>query len=179
MKKFTVCLWCMVNIVCLAVLSACGIFDDEWFNSNEEAENQKENYSRYFSTLCPISLNENSYIWSLSSDSVAMQLNFQNISEKKIIAYEAVCILYNIYGEMLIYGGHISPYNQISETPENFENGITDRIEYSFSSKVYYAEVYIYFALFDDQTSWGVRTDMETETILELGTKYKIERKNA
>lgn len=106
-----------------------------------------------------------------------MQLYFKNDSEKKIIAYEAVCILYNIYGEQLIYSGHISPYNQITETPVNFENGITDRLEYSFSSKVYYAEVYIYFALFDDQTNWGCRTGILTETILELGTKYKIERK--
>ena len=148
----------------------------EWLDSNDNIESDEENHSQYFTEECPISLTEKSYIWTLSPNSVAMQLYFKNDSDKKIIAYEAACILYNVYGEKLIYGGHITPYNQITETPINFESGKTDRIEYTFSSKVYYAEVYIYYVLFDDQTNWGCRTDITTEKILELGTKYVLER---
>lgn len=145
-------------------------------NSNNNIENDNDNFSKYYLNECPISLTEKSYIWTLSPNSLAMQLYFLNNSDNKVLAYEAVCILYNIYGEKLTYAGHISPYNQIAETPANFEYGKTDRLEYTFNSTVYYAEVYIYYVLFDNQTNWGCRTDISTEQILELGTKYKIEK---
>lgn len=145
-------------------------------NSNNHIENNDQNFSIYYVDKCPISLTEKSYIWTLSPNSLAMQLYFLNNSHKKVLAYEAVCILYNIYGEKLINSGHISPYNQITETPNNFEYGKTNKLEYTFNSTVYYAEVYIYYILFDDQTNWGCRTDISTEKILELGTKYKIEK---
>ena len=141
-------------------------------SSNNNTENDAENFSQYYVDECPIRLTTNSYIIY-----EFLGLYFKNNSDKKIIAYEAVCIFYNVYGNELIPIGHITPYNQISETPINFENGKTDFHEYRGASNVYYAEVYIYYTLFDDQSDWGCRTDISTEKILELGTKYKIERK--
>lgn len=173
MKKLLIAICCIISAVCISLLSACEWLDNDQSDLTNDTENSTNNFSQYFIEECPISFTEKSVILPNNSD---LQLIFLNTSDKKIIAYEAIIILYNVYGEELIYGGHISPYNQIAEAPTNFGPGKTDIKYYSISSKVYYAEVYIYYALFDDQTSWGCRKKISTNNILELVTKYKIER---
>ena len=170
MKKFMALVCCIVSVVCASLLSACGLFDDDWLNSNDDAETNEKNFSQYYVDKCPISFTEKSVI--LSPNYTSLQLIFLNSSDKKIIAYEAIVISYNVYGEELYNGA----YQKIAETPSSFGSGKTDLHYYSVSTKVYYVEVYIYYTLFDDQTDWGCRTDISTEKKLELGTKYKIER---
>lgn len=139
--------------------------------SNDNTESGTENFSQYYIEECPLSLNSSYFFYD-----TALELKFKNESDKKIIAYEAIFVLYNIYGEKLIYSYNNTVYNKIVETPIGFEAGKSNTYEISINSKVYSADVYIYFALFNDSTTWGCRTDITIEQIIELGTYFRFER---
>lgn len=146
------------------------VFDLSQINDNSENETTN-NLSQYFVDECPIGLSETS----TGVGSSNLELYFQNISDKKIIAYETVFILYNVYSEPLIYLGNTTKYNKLSYTPTNFTTGSGDWHSCSINSQVYYAEVYIYYVLFEDTTSWGYRLESGNK-VTELGTMYKVER---
>lgn len=168
MKKFLIAFCSLMSVICLSHFIGCNILKNKQSNLNpNETTNDKR-----FSQDCPISLTEKSVIL----NNLYMQLMFENNSNKKIIAYEAIFILYNVYGEKLTYNWNTSPYNKIAESPSRFESGSTDLHYYSINSKAYYSQVYIYYVLFDDQTDWGCRINIPVEQVVELGTKYKIER---
>lgn len=140
--------------------------------TDENGGNETTNdLSQYYVEKCPIDFSKNS----TGVGSSNLELHFQNVSDKKIIAYEAVFILYNVYGEPLIYTGNTTKYNKLSYTPTNFTTGAGDWHSCSINSQVYYAEVYIYYVLYEDTTSWGYRLE-SGDKVTKLGTMHKIER---
>lgn len=147
----------------------------ENYNSSESKDkNDSDNIndkdssdlSQYYSEDCPISLNAN-----IHTD---LTLVFNNVTEKKIIAYEAVFILYNVYGEGLRYTWNDSIYNKLSETPTGFVPQGKDYQYISITDKVYTAEVYVYYVLCEDQTSWGCRDNITIEDIQKYCTCTKV-----
>lgn len=141
------------------------------FDLRQSDEQTTENFAQYYVGDCPIGFSKNA----TGVGSSSLELNFMNNSENKIIAYEAVFILYNVYGEPLLYTGNTTKYNKLAYTPTNFSAGKNDWHSCTINSQVYYAEVYIYYVLYEDTTSWGYRLESGNK-VTELGTMYKIER---
>lgn len=163
----------LISVLCLLLLCLGSAFafvgcGDLSSNEDELTNNQ---FIQYFTDECPIGL----YETSTGVGSSHLELNFRNFSDEKIIAYEAMYILYNVYGEALIYTWNTTKYNRISETPTNFTKEAGNFKSYSINSQVYYAEVYVYYVLFEDSTSWGYRLETGSD-IVDLGTKFTIER---
>ncbi len=137
--------------------------DDSKPNGNEhdsDTSDSKDNdLSHYWLEKCPISLQAD--ILSISE----LQMVFRNSSDKKIIAYEAIFILYNVYGEALRFVWSESIYNKLSETPYDFSPQRQDLQYVTITDSVYSAEIYIYYTLFEDQTSWGCRQNVTIDDI--------------
>lgn len=161
MKKFIsfICSF----ILCLGIsFTFVGCIDDK--------DDNAEDYSQYYVDDCPIGLNGGGV------GSSSLDLSFINRSDKKIISYEFIYILYDVYDKPLIYLGDTDKYSKMQITPTNFAPDKTDYRRYSGGSQVYYAEVYVYYALFEDRTSWGCRENISNEKIVECATMYKVER---
>ena len=129
--------------------------------------------SKYYTGKCEISLsyaNEGSCLFMSE-----LWLTFKNDSEKQIIAFEAVVVLYNVYGNKLVQSTG-SAYSKITSAPTGFVAGKTEFGQYKAASNASYAEVYVYYVLYSDQTSWGVRTNMTGELAMEYGTMLRVER---
>lgn len=166
MKKLTIVVCTLIICICISTFFVGCIVD----NTPDDTD---EKFSQFYETDCPIGLLDNSTGISGSS----ININFENVSEKKIIAYEVIFILYNVYDVQLTPMYSDSPYYKQSYTPTNFAPQRNDFKDYNtLHSDLYYAEVYIYYVLFEDKTSWGCREDISNETIINLATKYKIER---
>lgn len=161
MKKIIAMLCVTLTILCVS-FAFTGCFDDD------DNDKTTENFAQYYDD-CPIGL-------SGGVGSSSLDLSFKNKSDKKIISYEFIYILYDVYDNPLIYLGDTTKYSKIQITPTNFAPDQTDYHRYTGGSKVYYAEVYVYYALFEDRTSWGCRENISNENIVELGTIYKVER---
>lgn len=132
-------------------------------NENEHDSDTPDNnndVTQYWVEDCPITLRAN-ILPTISN----LQLVFVNSSDKKIIAYEVVFILYNVYGEALRFAWSDSIYNKLSETPYSFAPQLQDPQYVTITDAVYSAEIYVYYALFEDQTSWGLRQDVAIDDI--------------
>lgn len=159
MKK-TISILCLLVLCCSLAFAFTGCFDDD-----------SEKFKQYYTDECPIKVVDTAVITGSE-----IYLNFENISDKKIIAYEVIYIFYNVYDVQLTPMFSNSPYYKKSYTPTNFVPEKTDYQHYdTLHSDLYYAEVYIYHALFEDKTSWGYK-DIPVENITELGKKFKVER---
>ncbi len=168
MKKFMTALCTALMLLCVSfTFTGCEFFSD---NDNKD---DTEKFAQYYMESCPIELCDNANGVSGSS----INVNFWNVSDKKIIAYEVIFILYNVYDVQLTPMFSDSPYYKQSYTPTNFAPEHNDFKDYNtMHSDLYYAEVYIYYVLFEDKTSWGCRENISNETITKLATKYKVER---
>lgn len=165
MKKFIATLCAVLMVLCIS-FTFVGCFGDD------DKDDNAEDYGQYFVDDCPIGFSE----MGTGVGSSSLDLTFKNISGKEIIAYEAMFILYDVYDSPLIYLGDTTKYNKMSVTPTNFNSNGTYFKRYSTNSQVYYAEVYIYYALFEDRTGWGCRENISDEKIVEFSTMYKVER---
>ncbi len=161
MKKYVACVGSFICLLPLLFFSACGLFDLETSNDNQNSLNDSDennsDLSQYYSNNCPIELFAN-----IHTD---LTLVFNNVAEKKIIAYEAIVILYDVYGEGLRYAWNDSIYNKLSETPTGFVPQGKDYQYMAITDKVYTAEIYVYYVLFEDQTSWGCRQNITIDDI--------------
>lgn len=171
MKKSISCFFAAL-ILSLSFLSACNFFDSDTLF--DESENENNDLSQYYIENCPMTFDEKTVI---VSESNYLQLIFINSTDKKIIAYEAVFILYNVYGEALKYSWNNSIYNKLAETPSAFYPEHQDIQYVDITDKVYSAEIYIYFTLFEDQTTWGKRTDITIDDICKLCPCKKVVKK--
>lgn len=163
MKKFIATLCSVLTVLCVS-FAFSGCFDDDDKNTTD--------YDQYFVNDCPIGLSDNSSGVGTSK----LSLNFTNNSDSKIIAYEFIYIVYDVYDKPLIYLGDTDKYSKFAYTPINFVPNSGDYHSYSINSQVYYAEVYVYYALFEDRTTWGCRENISNEKIVEYATMYKVER---
>lgn len=162
MKKIMATFCTLLMVLCVS-FAFVGCIDDK----------EDKDYGQYYVDDCPIELSNSSTGVSGSS----VNVNFWNSSDKKIIAYEVIFILYNVYDVQLTPMFSDSPYYKQSYTPTNFAPKHNDFKDYNtIHSDLYYAEVYVYYVLFEDRTSWGCREDIPNEIIVKLSTKYKIER---
>ena len=164
MKKIIAFLGSFVCLLSLFAFSACSLFD---------TDETTHDLSQYYSDDCPINMGEKTVIL-YDSD---LQLIFVNSSDKKIIAYEAIVVLYDVYGEALKYAWNDSVYNKLTESPSGFSPQKEDIQFMSITDKVYTAEIYIYYVLFEDQTSWGYRNDLTIDDVQKYGTCTKVVKK--
>ncbi len=139
------------------------------YDSSTSDNNLNNNLSKFYIENCPITFDKKTSIY--SGD---LQLVLANSSDKKIIAYEAIYILYDVYGEALKWAWSDSIYNKIAETPSVFTPEHQDIQIITIADKVYSADIYIYYVLFEDQTSWGQRKDITIGNILTLCTCKKV-----
>lgn len=157
--------------VILSILLCVGISFS--FVGCVDDKDDTEKFAQYYTETCPIEFSKNG----TGVGSSSLDLDFVNRSDKKIIAYEFVYILYDVYDTPLVYYFQKDKYNKLKVTPTyDFSPNKGDFRQYNIDSQVYYAEVYVYYVLFEDKTSWGCREDISNETITKLATKYKIER---
>ena len=166
MKKTLFIILTFVLSLMFIYVSGC-FFNDETANEN----NPSADLSQYYIENCPITYDEKTVIVSNGSD---LQLALLNSSDKKIVAYEAIYILYDVYGEALKWAWSNSIYNKIAETPAVFTPGHQDIQYITIADKVYSADIYIYYVLFEDQTSWGQRKDITIDDILNLCACKKV-----
>lgn len=168
MKKIMATIFTALILLCVSfTFTGCDLFSD---NDNKD---DAEKFAQYYTESCPIQLSQNGS----GVGSSSLDLSFSNYSDKKIIAYEFVYILYDVYDAPLVYYFQKDKYNKLQVTPKyDFSPSKGDFRQYNIDSQVYYAEVYIYYVLFEDKTSWGFRENISNETITKLATKYKIER---
>ncbi len=143
-------------------------------SEHDSNSNLNNNLPEYYIENCPITYDEKTVIYPAGSD---LQLVLINASDKKIIAYEAIYVLYDVYGEALRWAWSDSIYNKITETPTAFTSGNKDIQFITITDKVYSADIYIYYVLFEDQTSWGQRKDITIDDILQLCTCRKVVKK--
>lgn len=157
MKKFFVYIGCALSLLSIIFSSACELFND---TAKDQQVGNNDEVSQYWVEDCPITLQAD-ILPSISN----LQLVFVNSSDKKIIAYEAVFILYNVYGEALRFAWSDSIYNKLSETPYSFAPQRQDPQYVTITDAVYSAEIYVYYVLFEGQTSWGLRQDVTIDDI--------------
>lgn len=103
-------------------------------------------------------------------------LNLTNASDQPIIAYEAIIVQYDVYGNKLKGSSDTSFYKAIQCAPVDFEPDSSDFRRYSYYESTSYAEVYLYYVLFEDRTSWGYREYMNPVQAMKYGKKFVLER---
>ena len=103
-------------------------------------------------------------------------LDLKNNSSQSIIAYEAIVIQYDVYGNELKGPSDSSAYKAIKNSPIGFEPTANDIHVYSYYSSTRYAEVYVYYVLFEDRTSWGYRENINPAQAMKYGKKIVLER---
>lgn len=132
--------------------------------------------SQYYSGQCGLVDSEGDSEKSQIVSGYAMVLNLKNNSSQSIIAYEAIVIQYNVYGDKLKGSSESSVYKTIKCQPVGFEPNKSDFNTYTYYSKTNYAEVYVYYVLFNDRTSWGYRENITPLQALKYGTKFTLYR---
>lgn len=105
-----------------------------------------------------------------------LMLNLKNNSTQSIIAYEAIIIQYDVYGNKLKGTSDTSAYKKIKCSPIGFEPNKADFHTYTYYNSTSYAEVYVYYVLFEDRTSWGYREYINPTQAMKYGTKFVLDR---
>lgn len=167
MKKFMATLCAILTVLCVS-FAFSGCFGDD------DSGNTAENFEQYYVDDCPLTVS-GEFQWN------ELRLTFENVSEKNIITYELMYIFYDIYGKSLVPSWSDTPNLRSESTPPYFPNGQTAVHCYKttqefYSAEVYSAQVYVFYALFEDKTSWGCRENISNEKIVEFATKYRVER---
>ncbi len=132
--------------------------------------------SKYYIGQCGLVDSEGDSEKSQIVSGYAMVLNLKNNSTQSIIAYEAIVIQYNVYGDKLKGSSDSSVYKTIKCQPTGFEPNKSDFNTYTYYSNTNYAEVYVYYVLFNDRTSWGYRENITPLQALKYGTKFTLYR---
>lgn len=160
--------------IVLSILICVGI-SFAFIGCIDNNETTKENnFKQYYANACPIICFDGHIGESVFS------ISFVNNSDMTIDSWNFIYILYDINNEPLICNND-SKYNYI----ECKGNILMTHSSYScmyicekdFSqTPIYCVEVFVYYVLFEDGTTWGCRENISNETITKLATKYKIER---
>lgn len=109
-------------------------------------------------------------------DGLGVMLNLKNNSTQSIIAYEAIIIQYDVYGNKLKGTNDTSAYKTIKCSPIGFEPSKADFHTYTYYKSTRYAEVYVYYVLFEDRTSWGYREYINPTQAMKYGKKFVLDR---
>lgn len=132
--------------------------------------------SNYFLGDCGLVDSEGESEKSQIVDGLGLILNLKNNSTQSIIAYEAIIIQYDVYGNKLKGTSDTSAYKTIKCSPIGFEPNKADFHTYTYYKSTRYAEVYVYYVLFEDRTSWGYREYINPTQAMEYGKKFVLDR---
>ena len=132
--------------------------------------------SNYFLGDCGLVDSEGESEKSQIVDGLGLMLNLKNNSTQAIIAYEAIVIQYDVYGNKLKGTSDTSAYKTIKCSPIGFEPNKADFHTYTYYKSTRYAEVYVYYVLFEDGTSWGYREYINPTQAMKYGKKFVLER---
>lgn len=106
---------------------------------------------------------------------IGFVLNLGNNSSQPILAYEGIIVQYNVYGEKLRGENDSSFYKKLTRNTVNLKPGKFDFNLFANYQSTKYAEVYIYYVLYEDRSSWGYR-DVSVEQAMDNGKKFIIHR---
>ena len=132
--------------------------------------------SKYYIGQCGLIDSEGDSEKSQIVSGYALILNLKNNSTKAIIAYEAIIVQYDVYGNTLKGSSDSSVYKTIKCSPVEVNPNESDWHTYSYYKSTYYAEVYVYYVLFEDRTSWGYREYINPIQALKYGQKFVLNR---
>ena len=132
--------------------------------------------SQYYRGQCGLIDSEGNSEKSQIVEGYGIVLNLKNNSEQPIIAYEAIIVQYDVYGNPLKSSSDSSVYKTIKCSCVGFNPNTSDYHTYSYYKSTYYAEVYVYYVLFQDRTSWGYREYINATQALKYGAKFTLNK---